>query len=131
MKSMSMFLQSSFFLSQKGGSPHASFSPASAEPLIGPYSFRPAWSSSDAHSSPSIVRELNNILLIPRGAVEQQFLSSAEKRRNGDRAEDDVPCFSTDSVDVPGDTPHVLQETPHNPQGTPHEPQAGSHVPQY
>jgi hypothetical protein len=34
------------------------------------------------------------------------------------------------AVDVPGDTPHILQETPHGPQGTPLEPQAGSHVPQ-
>jgi hypothetical protein len=49
---------------------------------------------------------------------------------NGDRAEDDVSCFSTDSDDIPGDTPNVSQETPHDPQGTPHEPQAGSHVPQ-
>jgi hypothetical protein len=63
---------------------------------------------------------------------QQQSKEEKEGRRKevGDRAEDDVPCFSTDSVDVPGDTPHVPHETPHNTQGTPHEPQAGSHVPQ-
>jgi hypothetical protein len=52
------------------------------------------------------------------------------RREVGNLAEDDVPFFSKESVDVPGDLHHVPQETPHDPQGTPHEPQAGSHVPQ-
>jgi hypothetical protein len=47
----------------------------------------------------------------------------------GDRGED-APCFSTDLVYVPGDTPHVPQEKPNDPQETSHGPQAGVHVPQ-
>jgi hypothetical protein len=44
-----------------------------------------------------------------------------EGRKEG--AEDDVPFFSKESIDVPGDAPNVPQETPHGQQGTPHEPQ--------
>jgi hypothetical protein len=106
---------------EERASPRASFPPASAEPLIGPSSFRLARSSSAAHSLPSEVRQLNDILLIPRGAAVLSFFRG--KRRDGDRNEDGATNFLTDSVDAPG-------ETPHNPQGTPHEPQAGSHVPQ-
>jgi hypothetical protein len=114
------------------------FFSAAAESLLGPFPLRPARSSSDAHSSPSEIRQLNNILLIPCRAAVLLFLSSAEKEgREGDRDGDEATDFLTDSVDVPGDTPHVPQETPHDPQGIPHdpqgtshEPQAGSHVPQ-
>jgi hypothetical protein len=67
-------------------SPRASFSPFPQEPLIGPSSFRPALSSSAAHSSPSEVRQLNNILLIPPGAAVLSFFRG--KRTDGNRDED-------------------------------------------
>jgi hypothetical protein len=56
------------------------FSPFPQEPLMGPSSFRPALSSSAAHSLPSEIRQLNDILLIPPEAAVFSFFRG--KRRD-------------------------------------------------